>query len=152
MRFYEYESRRLVERAGIPVTQYVDAEIPLALEAADLVALGMSREEFTELGGQTFGFKDTKRPPPPAGTAYHAEGCASCLGTGYTGRIGIYELLMMTDMVRAMVVKDTDANVIKKRAVEEEGMRTLRIDGTRKVIAGMTTIEEVMRVTQEDAL
>ncbi|MCA9665552.1 MAG: type II secretion system ATPase GspE [Myxococcales bacterium] len=119
---------------------------------ADLVALGMSREEFTELGGQTFGFKDTKRPPPPAGTAYHAEGCASCLGTGYTGRIGIYELLMMTDMVRAMVVKDTDANVIKKRAVEEEGMRTLRIDGTRKVIAGMTTIEEVMRVTQEDAL
>jgi general secretion pathway protein E len=112
--------------------------------------LGMSMEQFRDLGGQTFGFDDPQRPPPPPGMVYQSSGCPACMATGYSGRIGIFEMLLMDDVIRAMVLKDTDAATIKRIAVER-GMRTLRMDGARKVIAGLTTIEEVMRVTAEDA-
>jgi general secretion pathway protein E len=101
------------------------------------------------MAGQDFGFHDDKRPAPPHGMVYQATGCPSCMGTGYSGRTGIYELLMMDDEIRALVLKNTDANSIKKAAVAK-GMYTLRMDGMRKIISGWTTIEEVMRVTQED--
>jgi len=112
--------------------------------------LGYTQEELLAAYGQDYGFHDALRPPPPQGMVYGPIGCASCLGTGYRGRIGIYEMLPMNEEVRAMVLKDTDANTIKKLAVAQ-GMRTLRMDGARKILSGFTTIEEVMRVTQEDA-
>ena len=71
--------------------------------------------------------------------------------TGYTGRSGIYELLMIDDEIRQMALKNTDATAIKRAAVAK-GMRTLRDDGALKVRAGMTTIEEVMLVTAEDRI
>jgi general secretion pathway protein E len=116
----------------------------------ELNRLGFTPEQFFEAAGQDYGFDDPQRPPPPAGMVYQATGCNACMGTGYTGRTGIYELLMMNDEIRALVLKDTDANTIKKAAVAR-GMRTLRVDGAHKVLSGWTTIEEVMRVTQEDA-
>ena len=88
-------------------------------------------------------------PAPPPGRAFRAKGCPSCLSTGYTGRMGIYELLMLDDQIRAMALKNTDAVSVKRAAINA-GMRTLRDDGARKVVAGMTSIAEVMRVTQED--
>ncbi|MCK9522158.1 MAG: type II secretion system ATPase GspE [Proteobacteria bacterium] len=80
---------------------------------------------------------------------YRAVGCPECLGLGYRGRSGLYEMLMITDEIRALVLKNADSNTIKKLA-REEGMVNLREDGARKVLQGVTTIEEVLRVTHED--
>jgi general secretion pathway protein E len=76
-------------------------------------------------------------------------GCPQCKQTGYRGRIGIHELLIVDDDVRALIMKNSDAATIRRDATSR-GMPTLREDGTRKVLEGLTTIEEVMRVTQED--
>jgi general secretion pathway protein E len=89
--------------------------------------------------------------PMPRGKVFRAKGCAACLDTGYTGRSGIYELCMMNDEVRALALKNSDSNLIK-RAAQAAGMRTLRQDGALKVLAGITTIEDVMMVTTEDAV
>lgn len=82
------------------------------------------------------------------GELYRGKGCSHCLNTGYRGRTGIYELLTMSEEMRELVLSRTEANTIKKRAVEE-GMVTLKQDGAHKVLKGLTTIEEVLRVTQE---
>jgi general secretion pathway protein E/type IV pilus assembly protein PilB len=82
-------------------------------------------------------------------TLYQAGGCESCRNTGYRGRTGIYEILVVTEAVRQHVIGRESANRIKKTALEH-GMRTLRDDGWSKVLAGVTTIEEVLRVTEEE--
>ena len=82
-------------------------------------------------------------------TLYRANGCAQCQKTGYQGRTGIYELLLVTDAVRALVLKNVDSPTIRRCAVEE-GMDTLREDGARKVLEGVTTIEEVLAATQDE--
>ena len=76
-------------------------------------------------------------------------GCAACKQTGYRGRTGIHELLVVDDDIRALVMKNTDAAAIR-RAATAAGMPMLREDGAAKVLAGQTTIEEVLRVTQDD--
>ncbi|MFH0810305.1 MAG: ATPase, T2SS/T4P/T4SS family, partial [Pseudomonadota bacterium] len=83
----------------------------------------------------------------PEGVTYRGAGCAECLHTGYRGRTGIYELLVMNDDIRRLVVEGADANQIK-RAARASGMKTLRENGAAKVITGVTSIEEVLRVTQ----
>lgn len=80
---------------------------------------------------------------------YQAVGCDECLGLGYRGRTGLYEMLMITDSISALVLKNSDSNTIKRTALKE-GMVNLREDGARKVLSGVTTIEEVLRVTQDD--
>jgi general secretion pathway protein E len=82
-------------------------------------------------------------------TFYRAKGCPACLQTGYTGRRGIYELLMIEDSVGALILKNADAQSIKRAAIDQ-GMDTLRDDGARKVLMGVTTVEEVLAATQED--
>jgi general secretion pathway protein E len=87
-----------------------------------------------------------------AGTVFHAgPGCPDCKQTGYRGRIGIHELLVVDDDIRALIMKNADAATIRRDATSR-GMPTLRDDGTQKVLEGLTTIEEVMRVTQEDII
>jgi general secretion pathway protein E len=76
-------------------------------------------------------------------------GCDACKQTGYRGRTGIHELLAVDDDVRALIMKNSDAVAIR-RAATAAGMLTLREDGAAKVLAGDTTIEEVLRVTQDD--
>jgi general secretion pathway protein E len=76
-------------------------------------------------------------------------GCPQCLQTGFLGRTGIYELLLITDRVRALVLQRADSTAIRRAAVEE-GMDTLRDDGARKVLEGVTTSEEVLRATEQD--
>ncbi len=78
-------------------------------------------------------------------------GCAACKDTGYRGRTGIHELLVVDDEIRGLIMKNADASAIR-RAAAGAGMVTLREDGASKILAGETTIEEVMRVTQEDLL
>jgi type IV pilus assembly protein PilB len=76
---------------------------------------------------------------------YRATGCTACSGTGYKGRIAIVEVLKVSDEIRRLTVERYPAEDIKKYAIAE-GMRTLREDGMRKALAGITSIEEVLRV------
>jgi general secretion pathway protein E len=79
---------------------------------------------------------------------YEGRGCEQCSNTGFIGRLGIYELMIMNDDIRKLTVGKADSNQIKKKAAEN-GMRSLRDDGWLKVRQGTTTIAEVLRVTQE---
>jgi len=83
-------------------------------------------------------------------TFYRAKGCPECFDSGYRGRLGIHELMLVGDDVRTMVMKNAPASQLKKVAMEA-GMKTLREDGAAKVLRGWTTIDEVMRVTAEDS-
>ncbi|VEN72552.1 general secretory pathway component, cryptic [Candidatus Desulfarcum epimagneticum] len=74
-------------------------------------------------------------------------GCENCFHTGYKGRIGIFEIMLLTDSVKSLILKDFDSNLIKKEAVENR-MTTLRESAVQKMLAGITTIEEVIRVTR----
>ena len=78
------------------------------------------------------------------------EGCPDCNHTGYSGRIGIFEIFAITEEVQHMIYSGVDSGELRRKA-RELGMRTLREDGLRKVIAGQTTLEEVFRVTMGDA-
>ncbi|CAN5495521.1 type II secretion system ATPase GspE [soil metagenome] len=80
---------------------------------------------------------------------YHPVGCPHCGGTGYVGRVSIVEMLPMSDGVRSLVMQHATAGEIRSMAVQQ-GMRTMYENGMRKVMSGVTTIEEVMRVTRED--
>ena len=81
------------------------------------------------------------------GPLYKGMGCEGCLQTGYLGRTGIFELLIVDDDIKELMTKRCAAHTIKQAAVEK-GMGTLRDDGLRKALAGETTLEEVCRVTQ----
>jgi len=81
---------------------------------------------------------------------WRGKGCSHCLGTGYWDRTAIFEVLVMDDDIREMVLRRASSNEIKQVAVEKKGMKTLRMDGASKVLQGLTTPEEVMRVTQLD--
>ncbi len=100
----------------------------------ELSKLGQTRERFKSFGG---------------GDVYRAEGCAACGKNGYRGRTGIYELLLVDEDIRQLVLKNVDSATIKKRAMEK-GMLSLLDDGALKVAQGETTIAEVLSVTQED--
>jgi len=80
---------------------------------------------------------------------YRGAGCVQCLQTGYKGRIGIFELMNLTPAMKSLILTTSDAGQIKKQALSSlaTGMMTLRQDGLRKVLAGLTTLEEIFRVT-----
>lgn len=82
------------------------------------------------------------------GRVYRGKGCPACSNTGYRGRTGTYEMLIMSEAIRQLIMKKSDSATVGRQAVEE-GMKTLREDGARKVIDGITTLEEVVRVTQD---
>jgi general secretion pathway protein E len=79
---------------------------------------------------------------------YQGAGCEKCLQTGYLGRTGIFELLLVEDRIRNMIVGRQEAHLVKQAAVKN-GMTTLQQDGLRRALAGTTTVEEVYRVTQD---
>ncbi|NOY44838.1 MAG: type II secretion system ATPase GspE [Deltaproteobacteria bacterium] len=89
--------------------------------------------------------------PSFAGPLYRPVGCPECRHTGYRGRTGIYELLSVDDAVRELVMQRANSVSIKE-AGRRSGMITLREDGARKVAAGITSAEEVLRVTQDEVL
>ena len=82
-------------------------------------------------------------------TIYRAVGCRNCRGTGYNGRIGLFELLKTDDEVRRLAGERATSTIIKQAAIKA-GMRTLRKDGWLKVRSGRTTVDEVLRVTKVD--
>jgi type II secretory ATPase GspE/PulE/Tfp pilus assembly ATPase PilB-like protein len=80
---------------------------------------------------------------------WHGAGCEECRQLGYQGRMGIYELLLLNENVRPLILSRAAASTIAQKAIET-GMRTLRVDGWNKVRDGKTTIQEVLRVTQTE--
>jgi len=85
---------------------------------------------------------------PAPKNIYQAVGCKECRNTGFSGRIGIYEIFENTASLQQFIIEDCDSILLQKHAIKE-GMRPLRISGAEKVVAGLTTIEEVMRVAPE---
>ena len=84
---------------------------------------------------------------PASALLYRAQGCPACDHTGYRGRLTILELLTMTDALRRAIIDRADADTLRSIALSQ-GMNTMRTDGLRKALAGLTTIEEVERVAQ----
>ncbi len=84
------------------------------------------------------------------GTFLKGRGCEKCQGTGYRGRQGLYELFIVDETIRRMTVDRKSSNEMKSHAIEHQGMRTLLMDGRGQVLAGKTTPEEVLRVSQRE--
>jgi type II secretory ATPase GspE/PulE/Tfp pilus assembly ATPase PilB-like protein len=85
----------------------------------------------------------------PDGKLHRGRGCGNCFNSGYLDRTGIYEILPIDDAMKDQIVARASASTMKKSAIER-GFTTLRMDGATKVVRGMTTVEEVLRVTQMD--
>ena len=85
---------------------------------------------------------------PPGAPIYEARGCDHCRGTGYQGRTGIHELLVVDEAMRSAILQGLDASALQSIAVKA-GMYTLYDDGLRKVAAGVTSLDEVLRATQD---
>ncbi len=85
--------------------------------------------------------------PLPKG-AQQAVGCLECRDTGYRGRAGVYEIMLLNDAIKPLIMADTDLVKLKNQAYRD-GMRSLRLSGAQKIAAGLTTIEEILRVTPQ---
>jgi general secretion pathway protein E len=110
-----------------------DCKEPARPSANELRELGISEED--ESGGEFF----------------VGVGCEKCFQTGYRGRTGIYELMLISEEIQNLIYNRESAGTIKKMALNA-GLQTLRMDGARKVLAGITTVSEVLRVTQSDII
>jgi len=97
----------------------------------DLLKLGITQEEFA------------------GATVYYGRGCNMCNNTGYRGRTGVYEVMKITPEIREMILRNEPIHKIKQKAIEQ-GMITLREAAIRKLLAGKTTISEVLKATVED--
>ena len=80
---------------------------------------------------------------------FHGKGCKTCRNSGYKGRTGIFEILVVNNEIRELILRKASDAEIKQAAIKA-GMKTLREDGIKKALEGTTTIDEVMRVTQLD--
>jgi len=117
-------AQRLVRRI-CQTCRVLDAPDP-----ADLLAIGVTNGQGVEL--------------------FRGEGCDACRKTGYKGRVGVYELFIITEEVRSLILRKASSGEIRRMAVER-GMISLREDAWAKARAGFTTVDEILRVTQEDS-
>ena len=104
--------------------------VPHQPDAADLLAIGIR-----DAGGVKL---------------FRGAGCDACRGTGYKGRTAIYELLLISEEIRSLILRKAPAGEIRRHATDHRGLTTLREDGWAKAQAGITTVEELLRVTQEE--
>ena len=84
------------------------------------------------------------------GLLCRGKGCEECRGTGYRGRSGIYEMFVLDEDARSLILRRAATRDIRQHAIQR-GMVTLRMDGWKRACEGVTTVEEILRVTQEDA-
>jgi len=99
-------------------------------------------EQLRELGIKEVSFRKLDR------RFFRGDGCDNCRQTGYRGRIGIHELLVMSEGVKNTILESSDSNAIKKQGLKEK-MITLRRDGVNKILHGLTTVEEILSITSE---
>jgi general secretion pathway protein E len=112
-----------------------DCRMPYFPSPEELKEIGLTEKQVREVSG---------------GMLYKPVGCDACNNTGYRGRSGIYEMMLIDDDIRQLILKNVDSGTIKKQAVSSKGMRDLMDDGALKVLKGVTSIAEVLSVTQED--
>jgi general secretion pathway protein E len=143
--------RKLCEQCRTPYT-------PTAQDLRELgIDLAKAHEKLVELkklaATTVIGHDKASTLPDPVRassaelTFYHHAGCDACSNTGYRGRIGIFELMMIDEPVRREILNNSDAKTIQ-RVAQQQGMRLLREDGARQVVAGVTSVEEVLAATQ----
>ena len=142
------------------ITRLIDMEIEPFLVASSLMAVIAQRllrflcnhckepyephdDELLKIG--------LRRSQLHDGVLYRAKGCDKCFNMGYSGRTGIFEMLMINDDIRNLTLSQVDSTKIKRKAMEH-GMTTLRMDGAEKVARGLTSVDEVMRVTEEESV
>lgn len=140
------------------ITRLIDMEIEPFLVASSLMAVIAQRllrllcssckepynptdDELTKVGIARGELKD--------GVVYRAKGCDKCFDMGYSGRSAIFEMLLIDDEIRNLTLGNVDSGQIKKKAIKH-GMTTLRMDGAKHILRGLTSIDEVMRVTEEE--
>ena len=137
------------------VARLIDMGIEPFLVASSLVCILAQRlvrvicphcKEAYEPSGEELAYMNIDNPPE---RLYRAKGCDKCMGKGYLGRTGIYELLEITPDVRTMISGKKDSHAIRAVAMKS-GFRILQSNAVDKILDGTTTIEEVMRVTQKD--
>lgn len=139
------------------ITRLVDMQVEPFLVASSLVAVLAQRLVRTICPQCKESYKPTKLELDELGLGgrniqelWRGAGCQRCQSTGYLGRLGIFELMLVDEGVRKKVLENTDSTLIKAYA-REQGMVTLREDGAEKVLAGITTVEEVSRVTRDES-
>jgi len=134
------------------VQDYLLTSAVSAIQAQRLVRTLCSdcREEYTPIDEVTERWGLERFADDGKVTLHKPVGCDSCGGTGYAGRLAILEILMMSNEIRDLVLKRCDVGDIARLAAKQ-GMVTMRDDGLQKAVAGLTTIEEVLRVTPEPA-
>lgn len=142
------------------ITRLIDMEIEPFLVASSLMAVIAQRllrflcnsckepydpheDELQRMGIRRSQLRD--------GVLYRARGCEKCFGMGYSGRTAIFEMLLIDDDIRNLTLSQVDSTKIKRKAIEH-GMTTLRMDGAEKVARGLTSVDEVMRVTEEESV
>ncbi len=138
------------------ITRLVDMGVEPFLVASSLVAVLAQRlvrvlcpncKEAWEPTPQQLAEIGIARPA----SVFRPVGCDRCHHTGYRGRLGIFELMMVDDDIRGLITQRVDAKSIKRKAMEK-GMHALRADGARKVLAGLTSVAEVLRATEEEGV
>ncbi|MGB9341046.1 MAG: type II secretion system ATPase GspE [Polyangiales bacterium] len=143
--------RKLCDHCKSPYTPTAQHLLELGIDAS------IAQEKLVELkklaATTVIGNSIPSTLPDPVGTDsgkltfYHHRGCDECSNTGYRGRIGIFELMMIDEPVRREILNNSDAKAIQ-RVAQQQGMRLLREDGARQVVAGITSVEEVLAATQ----
>ena len=140
------------------ITRLIDMEIEPFLVASSLMAVIAQRllrflcpsckepyephdDELRRIGIKRGSLRD--------GTLYRATGCEKCFNMGYSGRMAIFEMLVINDDIRNLTLSKVDSSRIKRMGLEH-GMTTLRMDGAEKIIRGLTSVDEVMRVTEDE--
>ena len=132
------------------VKSYLVASAVRAILAQRLVKKICSYcKDETKPNSEMLDFLKIKQEQIKNATFYEGRGCDQCSHTGYRGRVAIFELLILNDEICELIYKKVSSNIIRERA-RQCGMRTLREDGLAKVFRGVTTLEEVVRVTQSD--
>jgi len=140
------------------VTRLVDMGVEPFLVASSLIGVlaqrlirticPKCREEYAASSEELRGIGLDAREPR---RVWRGRGCSNCQGTGYRGRTGIYELMLVDEDLRRLILQNVDSGTLKKEA-RAKGLITLLEDGADKVLNGITTCEEISRVTQDDSM
>ena len=139
------------------ITRLIDMGVPAYLLSSSLIAVLAQRlirvlcpscKELTELPAVALALYESNKPLPEKLTAYRAVGCPACRQIGFRDRVGIFELMELNEELQRQIVRTSESNTLREVA-RKNGMKTLREDGFEKVFTGVTTPEEVLRVTQE---
>jgi general secretion pathway protein E len=141
------------------ITRLVDMGVPAYLLSSSLLAVLAQRlvrvlcsscKERTVIPREALSAAGAPAPAEGPIFAYRAVGCPDCRQIGFRERIGIFEFMELDNELQRLIVQTSESNVLREVA-RKKGMKTLREDGFEKVLAGVTTMEEVLRVTQESA-